>query len=129
MGKGVEKKLDQLEKDCSIAMMLALSGNVSDSVGLAVLACPVDKSAYIFENIRSNGLNYSLLKQIAESGRFMYICCTETNNVRIAHIEATLDKIDRDQQKVQSNQNTFFYFQGLTLLTVLAGFVLFNCNK
>ena len=142
-GKGVETKLDQLEKDCSIAMMLSGADDVSQAVGVAVLVSPTDKSGYIFQSIRSNERKYPLLRQIAELKRFMFVCYSETNCVRIAHIEKTLGEVQSsqleirsdqleirsDQLKIRSDQRTFLYLQSITILTILAGVFWVNRNK
>ena len=131
-GKEVARKLDQLEKDCSIAMMLSRADDVSQAVGLAVLVSPTDKSAEIFQNIRSHERKYPLLRQIAELRRFMVVCYSETNSVRIAHIEKTLGEVQSNQKEIQSNQKEIqgiLYLQSITILTVLAGVFWFNVNK
>jgi hypothetical protein len=89
--KEVARKLDQLEKDCSIAMMLSSANDVSQAVGVAVLVSPTDKSADIFQNIRSNERKLR---------RFIFVCYSETNSVRIAHIEKTLGEIQSNQLEI-----------------------------
>lgn len=103
--------------------------DVADAVGLAVLVCPVDGSTSMFNIIQNNGVNYTQLKKIIALKRFMFICYSETNSQRIAHIENTLEEIETYQQKIKTDQYAFFYLQGLTILTVFAGVIWFNRNK
>lgn len=101
-GVSVSSKLLQLEVACKVAMLKEGTVDVLEAVGLLLIISPGDNEIYttVFNRIQSDS-NLSLVRKVAQAGRFLFIQNKATVEYRIGALESRLKNIESDVHSLE----------------------------
>ena len=91
--KSLKSKIQQLERDCGVALLLMRNKPVLRAIACVVVIAPTDSAARLFNFVDSNRPSHPAVEELMDAGRLVYIQNPEIQSYVLKKVEVGVAEV------------------------------------